>query len=414
MHVLNLVLINKKGIYLQSSSSNTIENNNASSNNNNGICLVASSSNTIANNTASSNNNAIYLYSSSNSNTIVNNTAHSVEGGGIRGAGVIAGNLIAYNKSTSMSAAGGGIYCTAESAIVGNVVTHNKAEEGGSGIEVRAWGPVLIAGNVIAANGDSTCDWGLRCYEVYHDVKVLNNTIVLNHYGVELYSTKGTVANNVIAWNEAVTGGGGVDKVDSTLNFVANDTYGNLPDDYSPTWDPTGSDGNISLDPLFLIEDAAMDGYQPRSDSPLVDAADATLAPVVDQRAIPRPQDGDASGTPQHDIGARENEGLTRLEFISATELGWDPSVDPAALFNLYRGDLGILHDTGVYTQNPDDGLGARRWCDLGSPSASDDDEPLPQQVFFYLSVVENSVEGTLGFDGTLSERPFTDPNRCP
>jgi hypothetical protein len=125
--------------------------------------------------------------------------------------------------------------------------------------------------------------------------------------------------------------------------------------------------------------------------------------------------DGDGSGAAQHDIGARENEGITHLAFDSHTNLSWDASVEPTALFNLYRGDMAILRDTGDYVQDIGTVPGAWRWCDLASPATTDSDEPGEDwQLFFYLVVLNSSVEGTLGFDGELVERPFTEANRCP
>jgi hypothetical protein len=46
--------------------------------------------------------------------------------------------------------------------------------------------------------------------------------------------------------------------------------------------------------------------------------------------------------------------------------------------------------------------------------SVSDTDPVDAGQTLFYLAVVENAVEGTLGFDSGPSERPFTDANSCP
>jgi hypothetical protein len=223
------------------------------------------------------------------------------------------------------------------------------------------------------------------------------------------------ISNNVIAWNESAAHGGGVDMVGSMAAVLSNDVFGNTPADYFGVTDPTGSDGNISTDPLFADEQSTMAGYQPRSDSPLVDGGTATLAPAVDIRAIPRPMDGDAGGTAEHDIGARENEGITRLRFTAKNDLSWDPSIDSFAEFNLYRGELQVLRSTGVYTQDISTVPGAFQWCGLTNPSESDSDSPSSAwEVWFYLAVVSGASEGTLGFDSSPSERLFTPANRCP
>ena len=67
---------NGYGIYLESSSDNTLTNNNANSNSNCGTSLWFSSDNTLTNNNANSNSYGIYLRSSSN-NTLASNTADS-------------------------------------------------------------------------------------------------------------------------------------------------------------------------------------------------------------------------------------------------------------------------------------------------------------------------------------------------
>ena len=69
----NTVLHNYYGIELRSSSNNTLTGNTANLNGYDGICLDSSSNNTLLNNTASGNENGIYLYSSSN-NTLTGNT----------------------------------------------------------------------------------------------------------------------------------------------------------------------------------------------------------------------------------------------------------------------------------------------------------------------------------------------------
>jgi hypothetical protein len=137
-------------------------------------------------------------------------------------------------------------------------------------------------------------------------------------------------------------------------------------------------------------------------------------APATDLRGIPRPRDGVADGSADFDVGARENEGVTRLVFDGPTSLAWDPSIDPWVGFNVYRGDLQVLRDTGVYVQDPVAVMAARRWCGLASPQETDTDDPQTGQTMFYLAVVQSTVEGSLGYDGTPTERPFDHSNRCP
>ena len=71
-----MVSVNPRGIYLYSSSSNTVSSNTATSNTD-GIYLYSSSNNTVSGNTASSNVTGIYLSPASSSNTVIGNTANS-------------------------------------------------------------------------------------------------------------------------------------------------------------------------------------------------------------------------------------------------------------------------------------------------------------------------------------------------
>jgi len=347
----------------------------------------------------------------------------------------IRGNVI---ESNTASFYGGGIHITRGyyfdvSVIAGNVIRGNYSDDFGGGIgAVQTYVPspgfmATIMNNLIEHNTARRIGGGIDV-DSEATVEIINNTIVRNCLqGAEAACTLGgggvnvpggTLAyNNLIAWNESGPGQeAGVRTVCAGgLDFRNNNLFGNQPVDCS-VWCPPGTLMNIYVDPLLVGESSNPAGYQPRSDSPLVDAGTATLAPAVDVRGVPRPLDGRADGTPLHDIGARENEGITRLAFTSPTSIGFDLSVNSAATFNLYRGDLQFLRSTGEYTQDTSTLPGARRWCGLNPAEipVTDADSLSVGETRFYLAVVNDVVEGTLGYDGTPAERPFTDPNRCP
>jgi hypothetical protein len=314
------------------------------------------------------------------------------------------------------------------------VITRNVIEGGGptvysnTGIGVTGGAPV-ISYNVIRGNYD--CCWGggvlldgtdarvvsnliVGNYAYYGagieiqfgQPQVLNNTIVDNTGwlggGIHTYGD-GVVANNVIVGNTAEIYGGGVTDWGTETLFAYNNVWGNEPDNYS-TEDLTGTNGNISVDPQFIDGTLEFTGSLPRSSSPLVDAASPILDCDKDLRGIVRPVDGDADSLARCDIGARENVGVTGLVH-TAIEFVWDPGLHMPHDFNIYRGDLETLKETGVYTQDPAVVNGARHFCDYAN-YLGDTDTPDVGRVWFYLPVAWGMVEGTLGFDSSPVERP--------
>ncbi len=195
----------------------------------------------------------------------------------------IANNLITGNSAASDDGEGGGLYLSASSAtIVNNTIAGNSAV----GRDARGGG--LYA-------SDST-------------LVIVNNTIAGNSAvgrhaeggGLWLHSSSATIANTIIAFNSS-----GVSASGNGPLLRHNCVYGNVEYDYA-WWmdDPTGTDGNISEDPLFA--NPAYGDWHIQPDSPCVDAGDNDF--VFGESDIDgEPRIQPAGGTV--DIGADESDG---------------------------------------------------------------------------------------------------------
>ena len=223
-----------------------------------------------------------------------------------------------------------------------------------------------------------------------------------------------TIVSNIISDNSSEAGGGGIDLVNSSFTRVEyNDTWQNLPVNINGAH--SAGPGNISADPRLLATGTAT--WCPRSHSPVIDAGPpgGTLD-LTDIFGRTRHLDGNQDGIVRIDMGYCEGGDITEVRFGSAAALSWDPSVNPAAVYNLYRGVLSVLISscaTGcVYTQDPALVPGAQRQCGLAAAGASDTGAPPVGEAYFYLVSGKAAVEGILGFRQDGSIRGNTNP--CP
>lgn len=172
-------------------------------------------------------------------------------------------------------------------------------------VDIIGLSDIEFIGNVIA---DNDCE-GISMY-VYRDNAPLiaNNTIARNEVGIRFVSAYSAefqvLRNNLLYGNDE-----GLVWFPLTADPVRpqwrhNLVYGNGVD-YKDVDDPTGIDGNISVDPLLNGLDVS--DYNPDDGSPAVDAGENAPADTeTDLQGRPRRHDGDGDGVATIDIGASE------------------------------------------------------------------------------------------------------------
>ena len=151
----------------------------------------------------------------------------------VAGPAVIENTLIAGNQANDI---GGGLYVMHEQSnhvldmrnviLVGNAALRG----GGIGIEGNQNGIAVMLGNSVVAGNTATASGG----GIYTDSM-----------------TTAAMSNVIVTSNVAVAGGGLWVNNNGAVDVESCDVWNNLPDDYSGIADPTGTLGNLSIDPQF-------------------------------------------------------------------------------------------------------------------------------------------------------------------
>jgi parallel beta-helix repeat protein len=187
----------------------------------------------------------IYINGSGHSvhdNTFANN-GNSGFGYGIE---LICSSTEVYNNDVSGSNAG---YTAIELNGGDNNYVHNNVVHGnaGSGIALDA-GISQVSYNVVY--GHTTSNTAGILLNGSNGSLVANNTLYGNYIGLQLYATttSATIKNNLVVSNSTV-GIGFASGAAGTLSY--NDVYGNVSVNYFGLTDPTGTNHNLSSNPLF-------------------------------------------------------------------------------------------------------------------------------------------------------------------
>jgi predicted outer membrane repeat protein len=181
-----------------------------------------------------------------------NSTAAGGSGGAVflwYGSEVVEDNTFVGNSSFG---GGGAIYALNVGSIARNVFLDNQTTSGlGGAIDCDNLSGPTLDGNVIIRNRSNVHGGGVAI-SLNSSAVLTNNTFALNEGGAiyVISQSHASLQRNIVSHSQS---GGGVVLGDptSSITFGCDDVWGNTGGDYSGVVDPTGTNGNFSLDPLY-------------------------------------------------------------------------------------------------------------------------------------------------------------------
>ena len=225
----------------------------------------------------------------------------------------------------------------------GFISTNTSSSQYGGGLELFSASPSLsnlvfasntvdFAGGAIRAESGSGLD-------MYNVTVHRNEALQGSGGGVSTPSgVQGPFTNASFSDNESASNGGGIAGYVATVSHC--NAYDNVPDNYAGMTDPTGTNGNISVDPLYLDTSSP---YAMQWDlhldvgSPLIDAGDPSLL--------------DPDGSPS-DIGAFGGPGAGSFDLDwDGYPMWWQPGPYDHATYPALGWDCDDL-DPDVYPGN--------------------------------------------------------------
>ncbi len=236
-------------------------------------------------------------------------------GGAASGSTEIRGNLISGNSFTF--AGGIGFNAAGSPLVIDNRIVGNSASNDAGGLEMINASNVLIVQNRFEGNDSGTDEGEDLSWLVpsgQPGPRLVNNSFYATGSGPSLlldgFDVTAEVSNNIV---QGAVGAVAVECGDfndpNPPIFSHNNVYSPSGTPYGGICgNPTGTDGNLSSDPLFV--DPGAGDLHLSAGSPSIDTGDNTVMdlPDVDFEGEPRISDGDSNGQATVDQGADERQ----------------------------------------------------------------------------------------------------------